>query len=288
MVDSFREFAGRVAEVLIEQGVIERIVIAVDELDKIAEPDKAHEFVNDIKGIFGIDGCLFLVAVSEDAISAFERRGIPVRDAFDSAFSEMVRMDAFTIEESRRWMGRRLLGVPEPFSRLCHCLSGGLPRDLRRSTVDMIDVVRETGSRDLGSVAALMVERELDRKAHAFAAAARRLDDSPEVAAHLADLLLIAGARTPADLVGLAGRLAPDPESAMPRMRWQSACFVLFCATVREVFTDDLTESRWRRGSSLLDTARAQLAVDPHMAWRVVCDVRERHGCPALGDVARG
>jgi hypothetical protein len=278
VVEAFREFAGRAADVLVRQGAIERIVIAVDELDKIAEPEKAHEFVNDIKGIFGVDGCLFLVAVSEDAISAFERRGIPVRDAFDSAFSEMVRMDPFTLAESRRWMSRRLVGVPEPFSCLCHCLSGGLPRDLRRSTVDMIDAVRETGSRDLESVAAVMIDRELDRKAHAFAAAARRLDDHQEVTTHLADLLLIGQVREPVALVELADRLVPDETSTIPSMRWQSACFVLFCATVLQVFTNDVTESDVDERVEMLGTARTQLAIDPRVAWRVLCDVRASYG----------
>jgi hypothetical protein len=279
VIEKFREFAAWSAEVLLKQGAIERIVIAIDELDKIADADKAHEFVNDVKGIFGIEGCLFLVAVSDDAIAAFERRGIPVRDAFDSAFSEMIRMDAFTIAESRRWMSRRLLGVPEPFGYLCHCMSGGLPRDLRRSTIDMIDAVRETGTRDLESVAAVMVERELDRKAHAFAAAARRLDDSAELTAYLADLLVLRQVRQPGELVVLAGRLAPREDSTIPRVRWQSACFVLFCATIREVFTNDLDESDLDKGVELLGTARTQLAVDPHVAWHVVNDVRARYGC---------
>jgi hypothetical protein len=289
VVEAFREFAGRASAVLIrEQGVIERIVVAVDELDKIAEPEKAHEFVNDIKGIFGVDGCLFLVAVSDDAIAAFERRGIPVRDAFDSAFSEMVRMDAFTLAESRRWLDRRLVGVPEPFGCLCHCLSGGLPRDLRRSTVDMIDAARQTGDHDLESVAALMIDRELDRKAHAFAAAVRRLDDHPEVIAHLADLLLVGQAREPAELVELSGRIAPGEESTIPIERWQSACFVLFCATLLEVFTNELTGAELDSRIELLGTARTQLAVDPRVAWRLVCDIRASYGlAPTAASAAR-
>ena len=278
VVEKFREFAGWATSVLTRQGAIERMVIAIDELDKIAQPDKAHEFINDVKGIFGIEGCLFLVAVSDDAISAFERRGIPVRDAFDSAFSEMVRMDTFTLAESRRWMGRRLVGVPEPFSHLCHCLSGGLPRDLRRSTIDMIDAVRETGSTDLASVTAAMVGRELDRKAHAFAAAARQLDDGPELTAHLTDLLMITRTGATGELVALSARLVPPADSAMPRVRWQSACFVLFCATVIEVFTNDLAEADLDKGVALLGTARAQLSIDPHVAWEVVREVRTTYG----------
>lgn len=71
-------------------------------------------------------------------------------------------------------------------------------------------------------------------------------------------------------------------------MRWQSACFVLFCATVREVFTDELTESRLAKRIGLLGTARAQLAVDPHAAWRAVCDVRDRYDCLPLDGVVQG
>lgn len=226
VVDAFRKFAEWSASVLIKHGSIERLVIAIDELDKIAEEDKAHEFINDVKGIFGVEGCLFLVAVSDDAVSAFERRGIPVRDAFDSAFSEMVRMDSFTIVESRRWMSRRLLGVPQPFSHLCHCLSGGLPRDLRRSTIDMIDSVRETGKRDLGSIVRALVDRELARKAHAFAAAARQLRETPELTAYLTHLLQVNLMREPAELVAIAAQVAPGPSSELSRIRWQTACFL--------------------------------------------------------------
>lgn len=288
VVEAFREFAGRAARVLVTEGVIERILIAVDELDKIVEEGKANEFVNDIKGVFGIEGCLFLVAVSEDAMSAFERRGNPVRDEFDSAFTEMVRLDPFTLAESRRWMSRRLLGLQVPFSSLCHCLSGGLPRDLRRGTIDLIDVVSDTRRFDLESVTASLVGRELDRKAHAFATAVRRMDDSAEATAHLADLLLVGQADSPADLAGLAARLAPDEDSAMPGTRWQSACFVLFCATLLEVFTNDVTRTDLDRATAPLGAARAQLAVDPRVAWRLVGEVRERCGLsPVPGTSAR-
>src|SRR5262249_12706577 len=156
---------------------------------------------------------------------------------------------------------------PEPFSCLCHCLSGGLPRDLRRSTIDMIDAVRETGSRDLESIAKVMINRELDRKSHAFAAAARHHGDTPEIATHHADLLLVEQVDTPTELIELACELAPEPSSTIPVLRWQSACFVLFCATIREVFTNALTKSDVDDRVAQLGTARARLAVDPQVAW---------------------
>ncbi|TVT39789.1 hypothetical protein FNH05_23780, partial [Amycolatopsis rhizosphaerae] len=93
VVDQFRAFAEYAAEVLTRAGAAQRLIVAIDELDKIASPEHAQELINDIKGIFDVRGCLFLVSVSDDAIIAFERRGIPARDAFDSAFTEMIRLE---------------------------------------------------------------------------------------------------------------------------------------------------------------------------------------------------
>ncbi len=275
VVESFRGLAERSARTLIDGGIIGRLVIAVDELDKIAEPAQAHELVNDIKGIFDVPNCLFLVSVSEDAMSAFERRGIPVRDAFDSAFTQMVRMDHFTLAESRRWLSRRLLGVPEQFTHLLHCLSGGLPRELRRATIELVDIVAEDGRGDLAYVTGVLLGRELDRKAHAFVAAARRFDDTDELSEYVADLMTIPDACTSAEQVALAAKLKPgEPDTELRGVRWQSACFLLFCATVREIFDNTLDESGLSKGVESLALARAQLAVDPQVAWRLVESVR--------------
>jgi hypothetical protein len=272
IVESFRQFAARSAATLSRANVIDRLVIAVDELDKISDPAQAHEMVNDIKGIFGVPNCLFLVSVSEDAMSAFERRGIPVRDAFDSAFTQMVRMDHFTLAESRRWLSRRLIGVPEQFTYLLHCLSGGLPRELRRVTIDLVDIVTEDERGDLAHVTGVLLDRELDRKTHAFAAAARRCEDTAERSSYLASLLTVPTTDDPASL---ALRLAPGEEVTELRgVRWQSACFLLFCATVREIFDNDLGESSLDERLESLAIARAQLAVDPQVAWRLVQSVR--------------
>jgi hypothetical protein len=48
----------------------------------------------------------------------FEQRGLGIRDAFDSAFSEMVRLEHFTLDESRLWVALRITGVTEQF---CYC-----------------------------------------------------------------------------------------------------------------------------------------------------------------------
>jgi hypothetical protein len=276
VVEDFRRFAKRCAKYLIDAEVIDRLVIAIDELDKIADPAQAHELVNDIKGIFEIPHCQFIVSVSEDAMSAFERRGIPVRDAFDSAFTQMVRMDHFTLAESRRWLSRRLLGVPEQFTYLLHCLSGGLPRELRRVTIELVEIIAEDERGDLEHVTEVLLGRELDRKAHAFMAAARQFDDTAERSEYLADLVTMPHARTPAAQTALATRLKPGEQlTELRQIRWQSACFLLYCATVREIFDDTLDEAGLGKGLESLALARTQLAVDPQVAWRLVESVRE-------------
>lgn len=275
VVENFRRFASRGAATLIGAGLIDRLVIAIDELDKIADPAQAHELVNDIKGIFEIQYCQFLVSVSEDAMSAFERRGIPVRDAFDSAFTQMVRMDHFTLAESRRWLSRRLLGVPEQFTYLLHCLSGGLPRELRRVALELVDIVAEDERGDLAHVTGVLLDRELDRKAHAFAAAARQFDDTAELSEYLADLVTMPQARTASEQTALATKLKPGEQiTELRQVRWQSACFLLFCATVREIFDNTLDETGLDKGLGSLALARIQLAVDPQVAWRLVETVR--------------
>ena len=58
------------------------VIIGIDELDKMSEED-ARQFPNDIKTVFGQRDCYYLVSVSEDAMSAFERRGMRFRDVFE-------------------------------------------------------------------------------------------------------------------------------------------------------------------------------------------------------------
>jgi len=61
VVDSLRDFLEAVAR------EHDRVMIGIDELDKMRTEAAAERFLNDIKGIFGIRNCYFLVSVSEEA-----------------------------------------------------------------------------------------------------------------------------------------------------------------------------------------------------------------------------
>ena len=131
IVDEFRRFAREVGADVHRHG--ERVFIGIDELDKIGTPEQAERFLNEIKGIFGIPHLYFMVSVSDDALTAFERRGLPLRDAFDSSFDEIIHVGPLSYAESRRLLYRRVIGLTEPYVALCHCLAGGLARELIRA-----------------------------------------------------------------------------------------------------------------------------------------------------------
>lgn len=136
IVGEFRAFAREAAAYVHRNG--QRVFIGIDELDKIGSAENTERFLNEIKGIFGIPHMYFMVSVSDDALTAFERRGLPLRDAFDSSFDEIVHVGPLTYAESRRVLYRRVIGLSEPYVALCHCLAGGLARDLIRAARQVI------------------------------------------------------------------------------------------------------------------------------------------------------
>ncbi len=157
-----------------------KVLIGIDEVDKMASADDAERFVNDIKAIFGIPGCYFLIAVSEDAVAAFERRGMPFRDVFDSAFDDVLRVDHLDLVGTERLLDARTLEMPLPFKALCHSLAGGLPRDVIRLARHVFATRVPGRQSGLGVVTKTVVSRraacQARRPVTALAALASRAD----------------------------------------------------------------------------------------------------------------
>jgi hypothetical protein len=163
LVASFRAYAERVAAwQRSAHGGEGRVVIGIDEVDKIRDGDRAEAFLNDIKAVFGIPGSLYLVSLSEDAIASFARRTPSIRSSFDSAFDEIVPVGPMTYENSEELLFKRVTGVPRPFIALCHVLAGGLPRDLVRTARALIDVAPDIGEETLSGTAHRLIRRELE------------------------------------------------------------------------------------------------------------------------------
>jgi hypothetical protein len=116
-----------------------RVVIGIDELDKIASTESAENFLNQIKTLFGVPGCLYIVSTSEDALIQFERKALGFRSAFDSAFDDIIRVDTLTLLDTQQLLLKRLAGVGNPFITLCYVFSGGLSRDVLRTARTIVE-----------------------------------------------------------------------------------------------------------------------------------------------------
>ncbi|RVX46745.1 hypothetical protein EDD27_9646 [Nonomuraea polychroma] len=312
-VEQFRDFTRRVAAFADKKG--HSVFIGVDELDKIGSAEQAERFLNEIKGIFGLPHVYFMVSVSDDALMAFERRGLPLRDAFDSSFDEIIRVGTLDYAESRRLLYRRIIGLSEPYVALCHVLAGGLARDLLRAARQLVrlghalmapdgwqgqeeelffgvDVNRyvfmaednEAGDPlpppSLRELSAALASEELTRKARAIVHALGEGDCRDllyEVA--YGEAVLDEPMRI-VDTVLAQGQLAP--------LLRDFAAYAYFCETLRTFFgeLDDATiarctdAKRWPGSFDALAAARYAFVVDAEIAWQAVSAFRSAWQLP--------
>ncbi|MFK0258504.1 hypothetical protein [Streptomyces sp. NPDC090445] len=302
----FPELVARLNEFLRKLAINNRVFIGIDELDKIDSDDQVYQFINDIKGIFGEQDCYYLISISDNAMSSFERRGLPVRDAFDSSLDTVITVCPAKLSMSQTLMRRWVIGMPEAFVCLCHVLSGGLPRDLIRVARELILIAHgdPTANRSLEELTRAMVHTDLTRKALAAEVAAQRLDTEPEAGNFICtvdELLTHAPPPTALSLLLAVGRLTDglSPSTATPeparsdhdqlnrlnRLRLETAAYVYFCATLIDIFDNSLVEAEVQRltagvgdGSlAQLAEVRSHFAVNPRLAWATVSTFRKAH-----------
>lgn len=135
LVEDLRDFVKRYFELAANA---KPIVVGIDEVDKITDPTRAAEAINNLKDLFHMNRTHFLVSVSEEALNSFAARGVPVRDVFDSSFDTVVHVRRLTAEESIQLLNERVLHFPVAVALLCHAWGGGLPRDVLRVARDCV------------------------------------------------------------------------------------------------------------------------------------------------------
>ncbi|TCC20840.1 hypothetical protein [Kribbella speibonae] len=189
LVDSYRNYVSQVASWWRPGAGTTSIAVTIDEMDRISDPSQAERFLNDIKAIFNIPGCIYLVSVSEDALSGFESRVVHMRTAMDSSFDEVIRLPAFTLEQSLDLIRRRVVGFPDVFTALCHCVAGGVPRDLLRAARTLIELRRDTQADRLAQLAQSLVDAEIASLRRGLAARLAHEEHAvgAELAPHLVD-----------------------------------------------------------------------------------------------------
>ncbi|MFC7615286.1 hypothetical protein ACFQV2_19030 [Actinokineospora soli] len=253
------------------------VLVAVDELDKIESAELAQQFLNEIKGVFGVDGTRFLVSVSDDALATYERRAA-VRDAFDSAFDEIVRIEHLTLEDTRTLLRGRVVGLAEPFIDLVHCLSGGLARDVVRIARSMVALGDETDPPGLAAVCSALVDEDVRRITHGLQLAASQAPDHVDTTDYLRVLRsLRVDAHALLESARAFDAIATPGLEALAR---QSAAFAYHDATVLALF--DGEHDTEPAVLDLLADARQALGAHPRLAVLMIDDVRAAHALPGL------
>lgn len=301
LISEMKEFLGQVTGAAVGQRGRNSIadydpfgvVVVIDELDKIDSVDDVQRFINEIKGIFDAPGTQVLVSISEDALAAFELRGLPVRDAFDSAFAQVVRIGYLSIADTRRILERLHLPVlSRPFVWLVYCLSGGLPRDVIRVSGELHAMARTRAGEHLSAVCHELVGQDIRRRMPAFEQACGDLLRAAEAGSERPILDLVreirrvaaASEHQSANLIAVVPRLLAA--SGVKDLGKQAGCYLYFCATVLEILVidelDEDDEERYKQLLPVLVEGRQAMAVHPDLAVELIDEFREKWGLPAL------
>jgi len=286
IVHAFTKFLGRVSAEC-------QVFVGIDELDKLESDEKAERFLNEIKAVFGLDRCFYLMSVSENAMSTFERRGLPFRDVFDSSFDTIIYVNYLDFKGAQELIAKRIVGNPVPFVALSYCLSGGLARDMIRIFRSLIELLQGRGQQnDLETLCQKIVQTDFDAKLRAAAITARKIVLRTEVDDLLEELFRFEGAPLSEDSLlelirnlfswqsnhsGRTELLKRDKDAVaeyqkLDALREELATYFYYLLTVLQFFKNSLNEEVLRRkderGKLELDhlaTARQMMAISPRV-----------------------
>lgn len=147
LIESYRNFAREVVERLragaLGDGDHGRLVVCIDELDKVVGLDSLRELVRRIKGIFEIPGVYYYISISEDALSALYLGSALGKNEIDSSVDHIVHLTPLPVPAGEELADQYLeaLGqehVPERLASCLATLSAGIPRDIIRRCDDLV------------------------------------------------------------------------------------------------------------------------------------------------------
>jgi hypothetical protein len=125
LVNDFRALAQLAGE------VAGRVVIAIDELDKMADPAAVRDLLRDIKGIFEVPRVHFLVSVSDEAARTLNLGALAGRNEFNSSFYTVIELPVARPQACAELLQRRGRVAPDVALALA-VIAGGNPREVLR------------------------------------------------------------------------------------------------------------------------------------------------------------
>ncbi|MEV7418470.1 hypothetical protein [Streptomyces sp. NPDC089919] len=304
LVAEFRDLVGAVAQELGDEPDPGRVFLCVDELDRMGTPEQARTFLAEIKAVLGVPKVYCLVSVAEDVSAGFVRRGMPHRDTTDSTFDDVVHVRPLTLAESKEVLDARVKGLPGPYAVLAHALSGGIPRDLIRYALGLVELRESTPYVELRDIALLMLAEELSDTLAGFRVLLAAHPWTPGSASVLLGYQLLTERLDAADPAGYdelvaalrefvtpaIGSPTEEPAAAARQTVDEGRAYAAYVLTLLEVFTPAGFEQRSEQvaarspdgsGQRLADM-RAQLAVSPYSALLLIGRVRRAWDLPEL------
>lgn len=296
LVSEFRDLLTRIAAD--EHRQKHRVVIAVDELDRLGSDTQALAFLSEIKAILGVPHVHYLVSVAEDVGAAFVRRGLPHRDVTDSSLDDVLHVRPCGVEEARRILAVRAPGIGDPYVLLAHALSGGIPRDLIRYGRRLLEIRSATSQVELPDVAVLLIVEELSETLAGFRTLLAKQQwsaDDPDVLGMLRSLgtRLRTACPCPGPMRELRlalARFAVAESDGLPAesrlLLDEAAVYGYFSFTLLDVFgRPDFNRRRIAAAlgsadsaAGLLAGAREELSLSPYSARPLIDEVRRAWG----------
>ncbi|MEM7299311.1 MAG: hypothetical protein AAF391_13720, partial [Bacteroidota bacterium] len=232
----------------------------------------------------------FLLSVSENALSNFERRGIPLRDSFDSAFDDITYLDYLDFSEARDILKRRAIGIPVPFVSLCYCFSGGLPRDLIRVCRSIFEE-KLNGKDDLESICNEIIRKDLEVKSRAVVIAAEAIHVEPEKSTFLAEMdsfieKKLSNLKNIDEVIKIFDfskfTSNEDQIKALSELMIEFVSYVYFSQTLVKYFDSQLGQNKLTaaiedKSLNLLAKARQAFSVNPRLSWSRTTEFRVRN-----------
>ncbi|MER5584826.1 hypothetical protein ABT090_24765 [Streptomyces asoensis] len=160
LVSEFRELLGAIADELHDTDG-SRLFLCIDELDRMGDADKTREFLGEVKAVLGVRRVICMVTVAEDVSAAFVRRGLPHRDAADTAFDAVVHVQPLALAECTAILEQGIPSLSYPYVVLAHALSGGIPLDLIRCARRLVELRQNTPYVELRDISYVMLTEEL-------------------------------------------------------------------------------------------------------------------------------
>lgn len=116
-----------------------KLVIGIDEMDKVHDPEEVKRLLIEIKGALFAEGTFYLISISEDAARSFRRRLASGRDIFESTFDDVIDIQQMLVEPALEMLRQRESSLeeneqlPEDCLLVAALFGGGIPREIVRA-----------------------------------------------------------------------------------------------------------------------------------------------------------